>query len=285
VTFDQAQIREQVAYSYYDYNALDSLYFSNGRHPFDGLTNPDLGTATGYSWIKAPRYGTATPNNVCEVGPLARIAVSYMSPDTSLSVTSLNAIPLVLPGGGSYNVRGLVTNVVTNVLAGNAAKLVSALGRHAARACEAKLLADACAVWSAAIAANVGASCYDYKKIPKTITTGYGLAEAPRGALGHWIKIEGRKVAKYQCVVPSTWNFSPRDNANVAGAVEQSLQTSWIGPDSDASQQILNILRIVHPFDCCIACAVHVVGPDGKEKLSFAIDPDGRPSNIKIADK
>jgi len=279
--FNQAQILEQVAYSYYDYGLLDAINFPNGRHPFDGLTNPDMASARGYSWLKAPRYNGL----VYEVGPLARIWNSYLSSDTSLSVTSLNTIAGILPAGGSYNVRGLATNAVTYIgtLGLGALNLFSALGRHACRALEAKLLADACDVWNTAVEANAGVTCYDYKRIPKTITTGYGLAEAPRGALGHWIKIEGRKVVKYQCVVPSTWNFSPRDQSDVAGAVEQSLQTSWIGPDTDPQQQIVNILRVVHPFDCCIACAVHVVNPDGKEKLSFSIDPDGRPSNIKIA--
>jgi len=282
--FNQAQIFEQVTYSYYDYAALDAINFPYGRHPFDGLTNPNMATANGYSWLKAPRYGTSS--TVYEVGPLARIWNSYVSSDTSLTVTSANAIPAIaLTAGASYSVRSLVGLVATNVLtpAGlTAGNLFSALGRHACRALEAKLLADACAVWNAAL--TPGSSCYDYKRIPKTITTGYGLAEAPRGALGHWIKIEGRKVAKYQCVVPSTWNFSPRDQNNVAGAVEQSLEDSWIGPDGDVQQQIVNILRVVHPFDCCVACAVHVVSPEGKEKLSFSIDPDGRPSNIKIAE-
>ncbi|MCG2722468.1 MAG: nickel-dependent hydrogenase large subunit, partial [Thermodesulfovibrionales bacterium] len=127
------------------------------------------------------------------------------------------------------------------------------------------------------------ASCYTYKRIPKQISTGYGLCEAPRGALGHWIKIEGRKVAKYQCVVPSTWNFSPAAAPGATankGAVEQSLIGSNIG--MTPTDQIVRILRIVHPFDCCIACAVHVVTPEGKEMLNFAIGPDGRPTNIEV---
>jgi hydrogenase large subunit len=283
--FNQANIVEQVQYSYYDYGALDAINFPNGRHPYDGVTTPNAASANGYSWLKAPRYGTSA--TVYEVGPLARIFNSYLGNDTSLTVTSLNTIAGVLPAGGSYSIPSLVTNVVTNILtpAGlTPANLFSALGRHACRALEAKLLADACAVWNAAVAANAGATCYAYKKIPKTIVKGAGLAEAPRGALGHWIKIEGRKVAKYQCVVPSTWNFSPRDQNNVAGAVEQALESSDIGPDTDVQGQIVNILRVVHPFDCCIACAVHVVNPDGKEKFSFAIGPDGRPTNIKISE-
>jgi hydrogenase large subunit len=160
-----------------------------------------------------------------------------------------------------------------------ATSLYSALGRHAARALEAKYIADAMNTWVAQLTPD--APCYYYKRIPKQIATGAGLAEAPRGALGHWLKIEGRKVAKYQCVVPSTWNFSPRDGGNNPGPVEAALIGSTIGTNS--TDQIINILRLVHPFDCCIACAVHVVNPEGKEMLKFAIGPDGKPANIEIA--
>ena len=175
---------------------------------------------------------------------------------------------------------GLVGTALTAVTQ-PATSLYSALGRHAARALEAKYIADAMAGPGGWIDQLVpDASCYTYKRIPKQISTGFGLTEAPRGALGHWIKIEGRKVAKYQCVVPSTWNFSPGCGLGDAGPVEQSLEGSTIG--TDATSQIINILRIVHPFDCCIACAVHVVNPEGKEKLKFAIGPDGKPTNIEV---
>ena len=286
VAFDQALIVEKVPYSHYDYAALDGINFPNGRHPYDGLTNPHLNKGgASYSWLKAPRYGAS--QDVYEVGPLARIWVSYIANDAGLTVTTSNGIPQIgLSNGASYSIPSLVGLVNTNVLSPNSlgpTDLFSTLGRHACRALEAKLLADACPVWLSLCTDS--ATCYDYKKIPKTITKGHGLSEAPRGALGHWIKIEGRKVAKYQCVVPSTWNFSPRDIGDNPGAVEQALESSWIGPDNDPEGQILNILRVVHPFDCCVACAVHVVGPDGKEKLRFAVDPDGRPANIKIADK
>jgi len=279
--FDQNSIVEHVGNSWYDYPATDGLLKTNGRHPFDGVTVPHLTTSPQYIWLKAPRYGTTA--QVLEVGPLARVWASYLSTDQPTVLNSyLNGYTLT--AGNTYSISGLVNGVLGG-LSGfgiTSGHLFSALGRHAARALEAKLVADACATWINVI--TNGAQCYTYKKIPKTITTGYGLAEAPRGALGHWIKIEGRKVAKYQCVVPSTWNFSPKDNNATPGPVEQSLIGSFIGADADPGQQIVNILRLVHPFDCCIACAVHVVGPDGKEKLRFAIDPDGRPKNIKIAE-
>jgi len=209
-------------------------------------------------------------------------------------VTSLNAvvtgIGTLVTAGASYSVPGLVGAAVTALngagVGTDATILASALGRHAARALEAKFVADACAAWADGLTPD--APCYTYAKIPKQISTGYGLTEAPRGALGHWIKIEGKKTAKYQCVVPSTWNFSPAHAAttpgNIAnrGAVEACLVNSVIGTNS--TDQIINILRLVHPWDCCIACAVHVVTPEGKEKLKFAIGPDGRPSNVEVAE-
>jgi hydrogenase large subunit len=279
-TFDQGEIREYVGGSYYNYGILDVA----GLHPFDGKTTPNMGTA-GYSWIKSPRYGTSA--TVYEVGPLARMVNTHVRPATQVSVS--DADTSTTPGdlglvrvGGSYTPSVLIGAALT-LVGQPATALYSALGRHAARALEAKYIADAMAGpggWVDSLVAN--APCYTYKRIPKQISTGYGLTEAPRGALGHWIKIEGRKVAKYQCVVPSTWNFSPNSGvgAGDAGPVEDSLEGSYIG--LNPTDQIINILRLVHPFDCCIACAVHVMNPEGKETLRFAIGPDGRPANIEV---
>jgi len=277
-TFDQAEIREYVGGSYYNYGVLDPAFM----HPFDGKTTPNMGSG-GYSWIKSPRYGSGA--TVYEVGPLARMVNTHVRPTTQISVSDVDTS--ATPGdlglvriGGSYNVSALV-GAALGLVGQPATALYSALGRHAARALEAKFIADAMAGpggWVDSLVADQ--SCYTYKRIPKQISTGYGLTEAPRGALGHWIKIEGKKVAKYQCVVPSTWNFSPNSGLGDAGPVEDSLEGSFIG--TDATSQVINILRLVHPFDCCIACAVHVVTPEGKEKLKFAIGPDGRPANIEV---
>jgi len=285
-TFDAANIVEYVGNSWYSYGILDSAL-----HPYDGRTEPNKGTG-GYSWLKSPRLvipdegGTA---KVCEVGPLARMVNTYVSgtqvqvDDTVTGGTSLGE---ALGGAslGLYTADALVNKALDLTLGAHTtaelAKLYSPLGRHAARALEAKYIADAMADWVDELVAD--APGYVYKKIPKQISKGAGLCEAPRGALGHWIKIEGKKVAKYQCVVPSTWNFSPEDDLGQKGPVEQSLMDSSIG--TNPTDQIVNILRVVHPFDCCIACAVHVVTPEGKEKLRFAIGPDGRPANIEIAE-
>lgn len=290
VAFDQQNIVEYVDYSWYDYGILDAP----ALHPFDGKTTVNKAAGQSYSWLKAPRYVTGTGTIVCEVGPLARMVVTHLSGANQVNVTEADmpvgtSLGEVLGGSAlaSYNASNLVTTALTLVGSAPLTALWSSLGRHAARALEAKYIADAMAGTSGSITSWVDqlvpdAQCYTYKRIPKQIAAGYGLCEAPRGALGHWIKIEGRKVAKYQCVVPSTWNFSPKDGLGQAGPVEDALIGSDIGPT--ATDQIVNILRIVHPFDCCIACAVHVVSPDGKEKLKFAIGPDGRPTNVEIAE-
>jgi Ni,Fe-hydrogenase I large subunit len=298
--FDQANIAEYVANSWYDYGVLDPA----SLHPFSGKTSPDKRT-TGYSWIKSPRLTIGTTVTVCEVGPLARMVNNYVRDANSVKASEndldagnslaevLTSLGYTVNGGAalaSYDVTDLVDATVGayNALEPTGtiglANLYSPLGRHAARALEAKYIADlighATSGWAATL--NPANPCYTYTKIPKTLRQGYGLTEAPRGALGHWIKIEGKKTAKYQCVVPSTWNFGPAHGttADTKGPVEQSLMDA--GNIGTNGQAIINILRVVHPFDCCIACAVHVVSPEGKEKLRFAIGPDGRPTNIEI---
>jgi hydrogenase large subunit len=90
---------------------------------------------------------------------------------------------------------------------------------------------------------------------------GAGFCEAPRGALGHWIKIRDTKIENYQCIVPTTWNGGPRDAKNQIGAFEASLMnTNMAKPEHP-----LEILRTVHSFDPCLACASHVISPDGQE--------------------
>jgi len=292
-TFDQERILEYIGNSYYTYGALDNP----GLHPFDGRTNPNM-KAAGYSWIKAPRYDFSgnkdgSDPRVMEVGPISRMVVSYVANDATVTANDGDTATGGVRIGGAYSVRQLV-NVGLNAALGVFPDtndvgtyldlLPSVLGRHACRALESKFLADAMghdtAGWAASLA--VGGQCYTYAKIPKQVATGFGLCEAPRGALGHWIKVEGRKTAKYQCVVPSTWNFSPQSGAvaNDYGTVEQALMDSNLG--TTVTDQIVNILRVVHPFDCCIACAVHVVNPEGKETLKFAIGPDGKPTNIEV---
>jgi hydrogenase large subunit len=286
-SIDQINIHEYVDNSYYDYGILEG---GTGKHPFEGVTAPDM--ATGYSWLKAPRYMVGTVPTVYEVGPLARMVVTYVS-SNQIGVTE-DDLPVSqrLLGGAlpsPYTAVDLVNAALANVTpAQPVTALYSALGRHAARALEAKFVADAMAGTSGGVTSWIDQidpnnPAYTYKKLPKQLATGYGLTEAPRGALGHWIKIQGKKVMRYQCVVPTTWNGSPavpNSSPTPNGAIEDCLIGSTIGTTPD--NQIVNILRLIHPFDICIACAVHVVNPEGKEMMKFAINPDGRPTNIEI---
>jgi ferredoxin hydrogenase large subunit/hydrogenase large subunit len=198
---------------------------ASGRKPFDGETVAAPGKSGAYSWLKAPRY----QGEPMEVGPLARVLAAYQ--------------------GGNPEVKSAVDNLLKTV-GRDASALTSVMGRHAARALECKLLADRCAVWLDQLTPD--APAFKDFAVPES-GRGYGLTEAARGALGHWIDIQNKKIANYQCVVPTTWNCSPRDDRGVPGPVEQAL----IGvPVADADNPV-EVARVVRSFDPCLACAVH----------------------------
>ena len=215
---DISKIYEDVKYSYFS--------SPSGLAPAKGKTLPDPAKSNAYSWIKAPRYD----GMVMEVGPLARLMVAY-SKQTNKTVNQVMDSFLHQAG---YQL----------------AQLDSVMGRHAARAMECKLVADQCSNWISRLHPS-HASFTDFD-IPSE-TSGYGLTEAPRGALGHWLEIEDHKIKHYQCVVPTTWNCSPRDDQGRPGAVEQALEgTTLADPDNP-----IEAARVVRSFDPCIACAVH----------------------------
>ncbi|MBV8674187.1 MAG: nickel-dependent hydrogenase large subunit, partial [Acidobacteriaceae bacterium] len=145
--------------------------------------------------------------------------------------------------------------------------LFSTMGRIAARALEADFMADNLAIWIQQLNDNMAHgnlrihdnSLWDPDTWPKS-AQGHGLEEAPRGSLGHWIEIANKKIVNYQAVVPSTWNAGPRDAHGNRGAYEAALQGT---PIADASRP-LEVLRTVHSFDPCLACAVHVVDAAGQ---------------------
>jgi len=213
---ETSRIKEFVANSRYQ--------SQSGLHPYEGHTDPD--PDKGYSWLKAPRY----KGMPMQVGPLARIVVAYHTPgmdrmkediDTTLEATSLTL-----------------------------SDLNSVLGRHLARGLEVKWLCHQCRDWLDGL--ELQSSAATQFEIPKT-AKGYGLTEAPRGALGHWLTIEDHKIENYQCVVPTTWNCSPRDDQGQPGPMEKALEGTVI-QDPD---QPLESGRIVRSFDPCLACAVH----------------------------
>ncbi len=250
---DQEKITEDVTHAWY--KGSDNL------HPFDGKTEPEytglekksdgyayLKTDEKYSWIKSPLYD----DERMEVGPLARMVVGYAKGDERIT---------------KY-VNGFLKK-------GNlpAKVLFSTVGRTAARAIETELMADVMLEWVDELAANVAGGDlstwteFDFDKV-STKAMGYGMAEAPRGGLGHWVKVEDGQVVNYQAVVPSTWNAAPRDYKGRMGAYEASL----VGTKVADPKQPLEILRTVHSFDPCIACAVHIVDSKGKELGSFKVD-------------
>jgi hydrogenase large subunit len=247
---DANQVQEQVAHSWYEYpEGKESL------HPWDGVTVPkysgpkppfqQLDENAKYSWLKAPRW----KGNAMEVGPLARMLVGFAS--------------------GKTEYKDVVTEAL-GALKVPPAALFSTLGRTAARGLETRL----CVHWLMAeydkLIANLKAgdsavadtSRWEPSSWPAD-TKGYGFTEAPRGALCHWIHIKDAKIENYQIVVPSTWNASPKDGKGQHGAYEAALLNT---PMADPKRP-LEILRTIHSFDPCLACASHVFGPNG-EKLA-----------------
>ncbi len=229
---DTGRISEFVKHSWYQ----DA---TSGRHPTVGETHPTLDKKGAYSWIKAPRYD----GKVYEVGPLAGVMVSYAA--------------------GSPAVRDLVDSTLSRFNASPKA-MFSVLGRHAARALITKVIADSMPAWLLQL--KPGEPAYLDHEIPDE-GTGMGLVDAARGALGHWIEVKDKRIANYQCVVPTTWNCSPRDDQDQAGPVEQALVGTKVRDESNPFE----IVRIVRSFDPCIACAVHLISPRGNTLGKFRV--------------
>ncbi|MGF1612970.1 MAG: nickel-dependent hydrogenase large subunit [Gammaproteobacteria bacterium] len=249
------EIQEYVAHSWYDY----SVGKDKGLHPYQGETTLNytgplppyrhLNVEQAYSWMKSPRW----KGRAMEVGPLARVLMLY--------------------GSGHELTKALVDDTLKRLQVPLTA-LYSTLGRTAARTLETKIIADQMPVWYDHLVANIKAG--DTKTFNETLwepsrwpkrAQGVGFMEAPRGALAHWIVIQNGKIANYQAVVPSTWNAGPRDAAGRPGAYEAAL----VGHRLHDPHQPLEILRTIHSFDPCIACAVHVVDPQGEELVRVKV--------------
>ena len=233
---DQASVTEDVTHAWYEEGAA--------KHPYKGETkpiqeNPEYRPGSGqYTWLKAPRYEDLS----CEVGPLARVLVAY--------------------GKGHQDIKPLVDDTLKKLDIPVQA-LFSTLGRTAARGLETIAVGERIETWMGQLLANIKAgdtATYASWEMPES-GEGFGLNDVPRGSLGHWIRIEDGKIGNYQYVVPSTWNLGPRDTKGVLGPVEEAL----IGTPIADPKQPLEILRTVHSFDPCIACAVHVIDPDSNE--------------------
>jgi hydrogenase large subunit len=254
---DPEQIQEFVTHSWYKYPDE-----TKGLHPFDGITEPNYhpegpnfkGTRTKienldesakYSWIKAPRWR----GHAMEVGPLSRMVLGYVQP---------KQYPFI-----KETIDSVLHKLDVPITA-----LFSTLGRTAARGIETlycaqlqteqfdKLIANL----KAGDSATANVEKWDPASWPKA-AQGAGFTEAPRGALGHWIKIKDTKIDNYQCVVPTTWNGGPRDPKGQIGAFEAALMNTPLAKPDEP----LEILRTLHSFDPCLACSTHVMSADGEE--------------------
>ncbi|MFZ0592811.1 MAG: nickel-dependent hydrogenase large subunit, partial [Bryobacteraceae bacterium] len=245
---DPMHITESVAHAWYEYSDGDNA----AKHPWAGETNPKytgpkppyqyLEVDRKYSWLKAPRYdGLAM-----EVGPLARMVIAYAA--------------------GHPQVKPLVDGTLAQLKAQPAA-LFSTLGRIAARTIEAQVMARQLPGWVDQLDDNMSkgqlaihnGEKWDRDTWPQS-ARGFGFHEAPRGSLGHWVEIENKQIKNYQAVVPTTWNAGPRDAKGQRGAYELSLLKT---PVADPERP-LEILRTIHSFDPCLACAVHVIDGRGR---------------------
>ena len=246
--YDQAGVAEFIHSSWYDYTKGNDA----ALHPYEGETTPHytgpptpwkfLQDSDKYTWMKAPRYNGMP----MEVGPLARMLVAYAS--------------------GHPDVKPMVDSTL-KALDAPATALFSTLGRTAARGIETVLLARRLGKWHDDLVARIkggDTNTFDATKWePDTWPAkarGYGALDAPRGALGHWVQIENGKISHYQCVVPSTWNCSPRDPQGQMGPYEAALVDNH--PLADPAKPI-EILRTIHSFDPCMACGVHVLDATG----------------------
>jgi quinone-reactive Ni/Fe-hydrogenase large subunit len=257
---DESKITEEATHSWYaDNEAL---------HPYEGKTNPKYtgfvdGESVGpdgkpihsklinekskYSWIKSPRYD----GKPMEVGPLACLLVSYAKGNK------------------------IVQNAVNDFLKATGlpvTALFSTLGRTAARALQTGIIADNAIVAFNNLVENLKVdqeTCAPYVIDKDKEYKGRGLGDVPRGMLGHWVRIKNGVVQNYQAVVPSTWNAGPKDAKGQHGPYEADL----IGLKILDITKPLEIVRIIHSYDPCIACAVHVMDTKGNKLSEYKVDP------------
>ena len=231
-------VSEAVKHSWYDYKAGNN----QSLHPYKGETTPnytDFQDDGKYSWLKSPTfYGKPM-----QVGPLARVLNMLAAGHEPTKKYATSALELVSTIAG--------TPVGLDAMH-------STIGRHAARAVGCAVQSDEMIKqWDLLVTNMAKGDLTTFNKpvFPKGEQMGVGFHEAPRGVLSHWVVIDSGKIANYQCVVPTTWNAAPRNEKDVPGAYEACLLDN---PVADPEKP-LEVLRTVHSFDPCLACAVHVV--------------------------
>lgn len=258
---DPASLHEGVEHSWYTYPQAGDL------HPYDGLTQPQFtgpkeGTKTNwkyldengkYSWLKTPKWR----GKVAEVGPLSRYIIVYVKVKKGI----------IQP---TWVEKMIVDQIdaVSKVLSLPPEKwMLSTVGRTACRALEAQVMAYLAKYYFEKLVKNIrggdtnvaNMNMWDPAKWPKE-ARGVGIHEPPRGALGHWVVIKDARIANYQAIVPSTWNGCPRDVNGGHGAYEASL----IDTKVKVPEKPLEVLKVIHSFDPCLACATHLYNTEGK---------------------
>jgi len=261
-TLDESKITEEATRSWYKDNAA--------YHPYEGRQEPnytgfkdaqtinDKGELAAtkvidengkYTWVKAPRYD----GKPLQVGPLANIVINYAL--------------------GNKRVKVVVDKFLKDTGLPITA-VASTLGRTACRMIEAKVVADNGMEAFTSLIQNLkvdDATCASYKIDKNKEYKGRYIGHVPRGVLSHWVKIKNGVIENYQAVVPTTWNASPKDAKGVRGSYEESL----IGLKITDLSQPLEIVRIIHSYDPCLACAVHVMDTKGNEMSSYKVNVNG----------
>jgi hydrogenase large subunit len=233
-------VTECIAHAWYDGDWT--------KHPWEGETEPqytEFDPDKKYSWVKAPRF----QGNALQVGPLALVLAGYASGHELIK----KWLDLALARASS----------LAGTRIGPAA-LHSTLGRHLARAVRAAVISELSLKHWQLLVDNIAKgdmTTYVQPSFPSGELKGVGVHEVPRGTLSHWVVIRDGKIANYQAVVPSTWNAGPRDTKGQPGPYEASL----IGNPVADPEKPLELLRTIHSFDPCLACAIHTLDPEGKE--------------------
>ena len=239
--FFESGVKESVKHAWYQGG-------KGALHPYDGETIPqytDFQDDGKYSWVKAPTFN----DKRAQVGPLANVlcmAAAGHEPTTRNLKTVLD-------------MAGAVAGAEIPVAA-----LHSTIGRHAARAVRTAVLHETLGNQWNLLMENIGKGDYatfNQPEFPKGEIRGFGYHEAPRGVLSHWTVIRDGKIANYQAVVPSTWNAGPRDEADEMGPYEASLMDNPVAEP----EKPLEVIRTIHSFDPCLACAIHMVDTEQKE--------------------
>lgn len=252
---DDMKIEEDVTHAWYK--------GSNHLQPWDGVTEPeytgfvDGDTVNGeakiidenakYSWVKSPRYD----DQAMEVGPLACLLVNYARGNEKVQSEV----------GAFLKRTGLPVDA-----------LFTTLGRTAARMLQTKLISDNAITTFNSLVENIKTDDSTYTKFeidPSKVYKGRFIGEAPRGTLSHWVRIKNGLIENYQAVVPTTWNAGPMDGNGTIGPYEASL----VGLKLEDPTKPLEVLRVIHSFDPCMSCSVHVMDMKGVELSEFKVKP------------